>query len=45
MDFDDKKNSIKKTLIGLKARVDLNKNNSELENVLEEKVDNFINSL
>jgi len=45
MNFDDKKKSIKKTLDGLKTRVDLNKNNSELEQVLEEKVDNFINSL
>ena len=45
MNIKEKGTSIKKTLISIKERVDLdgNKNNGELE--LDTKITNFINSL
>lgn len=45
MEFNDKKKSIKKTLIGLKDRVDLDKKKHNNETELENYVDNFIENI
>ena len=45
MNTNDKKNSIKKTLINLKGRVDLDKTKFKNETELENYVDHFIQNI